>query len=73
MDGMGKTALYVLVSTAEQNLDRQRSELSEYATDRLEVPLREIEIHEDKGTGRTLNARAFSGSWTTFEPGRSIE
>jgi len=44
-------AAYVRVSTADQNLDRQLERTSEYAQQRLDAGLGEIETYRDKSTG----------------------
>lgn len=51
------TALYCRVSTADQDLSRQRQLTSEYATNRLGVEPAEIKVFVDKQTGRTLTGR----------------
>lgn len=47
-----ETALYTRVSTADQNLARQKEETWNYAVDELNVPPSEISVYQDKGTGR---------------------
>ncbi|UWG48188.1 Recombinase family protein [Halanaeroarchaeum sp. HSR-CO] len=44
-------AVYVRVSTAEQNLDRQLDSTHEYATSELGVELSDVETFRDKSTG----------------------
>lgn len=44
-------AAYVRVSTDDQNLDRQLERTSEYAQERLNAGLAEIETYRDKSTG----------------------
>lgn len=46
-----KTACYVRVSTAEQNLDRQIQSTADYAQQTLDVDLADIEVYQDKSTG----------------------
>lgn len=48
---MGDTAVYIRVSTEDQNLDRQLEKTTDYASDQLGAPLDEIEVYRDKSTG----------------------
>lgn len=50
-------ACYVRVSTAKQNLDRQLISTQDYAEDRLNADLSDIEVYRDKATGTSTTAR----------------
>ena len=52
-------ALYCRVSTEEQNLDRQRQLTSDYATQRLGVPLAATETYVDKQTGTNTDRAGY--------------
>jgi len=51
------TAIYVRVSTAKQNLDRQLIGTKEYAEERLGADLDDLDIYRDKATGTSTAAR----------------
>jgi len=48
---MAKIAAYVRVSTDEQSVDRQIDSTTQYAVDRLDAELSELDIYRDKSTG----------------------
>jgi len=48
---MGKTAIYARVSTDEQDVEHQRENLWNYATDELGVDPSDLEVLTDKSTG----------------------
>jgi len=62
-------AVYVRVSTADQNLDRQLERTSEYAQDRLGAGLNEIETHRDKSTGTNTERSGYRELMADVEAG----
>lgn len=50
---------YGRVSTEEQNLDRQQTSTFQYATERLGVPLDNVEWYSDKSTGTNTDRRGY--------------
>ena len=64
-----KTACYVRVSTADQNLDRQIQSTADYAQQTLDVDLADIEVYQDKSTG-TDTARDGYKQHRTCKPGQ---
>ena len=64
-----KTALYCRVSTADQNLARQRQRTSEYATDRLGVEPSAIEVYIDKQTGTDTDRDGYRELMEAVEAG----
>ncbi|WP_248911047.1 recombinase family protein [Halocatena marina] len=66
----GTTALYCRVSTAKQDLSRQRKITSEYATDRLGVEPADIEMFVDKQTGTNTNREGYSELMAAIEDGK---
>ena len=65
----GKTALYCRVSTADQNLARQRQRTSEYATDRLGIEPPSIEMYSDKQTGTDTDRDGYRDLMEAVEAG----
>ncbi|UPM44863.1 recombinase family protein [Halocatena salina] len=63
------TALYCRVSTADQDLSRQRQITSEYATDRLGVEPAEIELYLDKQTGTNTDRDGYRDLMNDIENG----
>ncbi len=66
---MTKTALYCRVSTADQDLSRQRQITSEYATDRLGVEPADIELYLDKQTGTNTDREGYRELMAAIEDG----
>ncbi len=67
---MGETtALYCRVSTADQDLSRQRQLTSEYATDRLGVEPAEIEMFVDKQSGTNTDRDGYRELMAAIEAG----
>lgn len=67
---MGKTtALYCRVSTAEQDLSRQRKITSEYATGRLGIEPAAIELFVDKQTGTNTDRDGYRELMAVIEDG----
>jgi DNA invertase Pin-like site-specific DNA recombinase len=64
------TLIYARVSKPEQNLDHQRENLWEYATDELGIDGSEIDVLEDKSTGTNTDR---SGYRTMLERVRDDE
>jgi hypothetical protein len=62
-------AVYVRVSTADQNLDRQLERTSEYAQDRLGADLAEIETYRDKSTGTNTERSGYRELMADVEAG----
>jgi DNA invertase Pin-like site-specific DNA recombinase len=62
-------ALYCRISTDEQNLDRQRELIYEYATERLGLPPSAIEVYIDKGTGTNTDRRGYANLIANLETG----
>ncbi|WP_248911096.1 recombinase family protein [Halocatena marina] len=65
----GTTALYCRVSTADQDLSRQRQITSEYATDRLGVEPAEIEMFVDKQSGTNTDRDGYRDLMSAIEDG----
>jgi DNA invertase Pin-like site-specific DNA recombinase len=65
----GITALYCRVSTADQDLSRQRQITSEYATDRLGVEPAEIEMFVDKQSGTNTDREGYRELMAAIEDG----
>ena len=63
------TALYCRVSTADQNLARQRQRTSEYATDRLGIEPAAIEVYSDKQTGTDTDRDGYRELMEAVESG----
>jgi len=56
---MVTTALYARVSTQDQDLQHQESNLWDYATDELDVPPSQITVLTDKATGTNTNREGY--------------
>lgn len=56
---MGKVACYLRVSTADQNLDRQREATTDYAETRLDADLVDIQSYQDKSTGTNTKRNGY--------------
>lgn len=52
---MGQTAIYARVSTDEQNLDHQRDNLWDYATEELDIDPADLVVLSDEATGTTTD------------------
>ncbi len=63
------TALYCRVSTADQDLSRQRQLTSEYATDSLGVEPAEIEMFVDKQSGTNTDRDGYRDLMAAIEDG----
>lgn len=62
-------ATYIRVSTADQNLDRQLETTSDYAQDRLDAELAEIETYRDKSTGTNTDRSGYRELMADVEAG----
>lgn len=62
-------AAYVRVSTADQNLDRQLERTSDYAQERLDADLGEIETYRDKSTGTNTERSGYRELMADVEAG----
>lgn len=60
-------AVYVRVSTAEQNVERQLDSTHEYATSELGVELSEVETFRDKSTGTNTQRSGYLEMMETVE------
>ena len=56
---MARTAAYVRVSTDDQSLDRQIENTTQYAANRLDADLNEIDIYRDKSTGTDIERSGY--------------
>lgn len=65
----GMIACYHRVSTADQNLSRQKTSTSEYAQSRLGAELGDLEIYEDKSTGTNTNRADYKQMVADVEAG----
>jgi DNA invertase Pin-like site-specific DNA recombinase len=65
----GITALYCRVSTADQDLARQRQLTGEYATNQLGVAPADIELYLDKQTGTNTDRDGYSDLMADIEAG----
>jgi len=55
----GKIAGYARVSTTDQNLDRQLTNIRDYADRRLDADLADLEIYRDKSTGTNTDRSGY--------------
>lgn len=65
----GMIACYTRVSTEEQNLDRQISATTDYAQDKFDVGVDELEIYRDKSTGTNTDRSDYKRLMSDLEGG----
>lgn len=63
------SAVYVRVSTEDQNLDRQLQNTHEYATDQLGTDLNEVASYRDKSTGTDTSRSGYQDLMDSVESG----
>ncbi len=57
------------VSTADQQLDRQIESITEYAQNRLDASLQDIDIYRDKSTGTDTDRSGYQALMDTADAG----
>jgi len=68
-EGMGEIALYLRVSTADQNLERQLSSTKQYAKQELDVEPGAWRIYDDKSTGTNVSRDGYQSLMADVEAG----